>query len=70
MCQKLYKLLISYYSIFYFCYLVRSAVLQNHGYLFAVKFKKSCTSAWLNLLSGSDYNRDMITLVLISLRIY
>ncbi len=54
----------------YFCYLVRSTVLQNHGYLFAVKFKKSCTSAWLNLLSGSDYNRDMITLVLISLRIY
>lgn len=70
MCQKLYKLLISYYSVFYFRVLVRFTVLQNHGYLFVVKFKKSCTSGWLNLLSGSDYNRDMITLVLISLRIY
>ncbi len=68
--QKLYKLLISYYSVFYFRVLVRFTVLQNHGYLFAVKFKESCTSGWLNLLSGSDYNRDMITLVLISLRIY
>ncbi|SPY27418.1 hypothetical protein EQ875_00005 [Photobacterium damselae subsp. damselae] len=70
MCQKLYKLLIYYYSVCYFRILVRFTVLKNHGYLFAVKFKKSCTSGWLNLLSGSDYNRDMITLVLISLRIY